>query len=332
MGIFRLYASIATYLLQHPDSLPAQHLDEIAAQYAPYAYIGSRALLESAVLKNAERLRGCEEIPKRDTAEDLAAWWFGKKDWKTNSGAFPDFVPASTNNRVVGDGAILELKDSQAEAIASFNSTLPSARKRLDGLTKLVRDAVSRFERCTGTRGSIERDCFYLVRTHKRCPTECRLSLVQGTFFETMPSSQLIAKLFGQLLEQAEVPSDLKDQVVEHLARLDRVMIAQTREIEGASIKPRLRIMSEIHAEGNPHSYPKIGARSVNLILKPPHERADFEEEMEWIANQCEADSVELIRTGQSLQLQLDASRVNVELKSITHRRNGRHLVLQTVV
>ncbi|MCS7300200.1 MAG: hypothetical protein NZ556_01405, partial [Fimbriimonadales bacterium] len=256
-------------------------------------------------------------------------------DWRTDSGAFPDFVLASEATSAVGDGALLELKDSRTEAIASFNSTLPSARKLLSRLTAIVADAVRRYEACFRGEGTDERDCFYLVRTHKQDPQACRLSLVQGTFFETLPTPQLLAELWGQLFAQANVPEELQKQVIEYLSQLDRADIAQTRQVERASVKPRLRIMSEIHREGNPHTYPEVPPRSVNLILKLPEEIATFpnaDERMrlaeQWALGQFRLDGVLISGT----LLVVGTASLQMQLKEIQHRRNGLHLVVQVVV
>lgn len=165
MGVFRLYAEIADHLLEQPDRLTEQSLDEIAAVYSPYAYIGNRHSLQQAVIRDAERLRGCSNAPATQETERLAAWWFGRRRWRADSGAFPDFVLAWEGTGVLGDGALLELKDSRGASIASFNSTLPTARKSLGNLTPLVVESVLRYETCF-SKGSDWRDCFYFVRTH----------------------------------------------------------------------------------------------------------------------------------------------------------------------
>lgn len=268
------------------------------------------------------------------SANDLAIWWFGKKDWQAKSDVFPDFVLAYEGSRTVGDGALLELKDSKKAGIASFNSMLPSARKLVSQLTALVRDSVARYESCS-QQGSDERDCFYLVRTHKSDPAETRLSLVQGTFFETLPTRILLEQLWKQLLEQARVPANLQQQVLSYLTQMERANIAQTRQIERASIKPRLRIMSEIHREGNPHTYPEIPPRSVNLILKLPAELEAITEVSEreteatqWLQNQFALDKTSY----QAFTLLTGNSSVQTQVRFIQHRRNGLHLAVQVTV
>ena len=55
---------------------------------------------------------------------------------------------------------------------------------------------------------------------------------------------------------------------IRHLT--DQTIIASSQVIEKAAVRPRLRIMAEVHSEGNPHSsfYPEISEGSFNLILQ----------------------------------------------------------------
>ncbi|MFN3691207.1 MAG: hypothetical protein ACK4UU_09815, partial [Fimbriimonadales bacterium] len=131
MGVFRLYAEILQHLAAHPRNLSSQSLDSIASVYSPYAYIGNRKSLKEIVIREAKRLSSCFAETSVQEAEKLATRWFGSERWQTDSGAFPDFVLAWQGTDTVGDGALLELKDSKSSAIASFNSTLPTARKAL---------------------------------------------------------------------------------------------------------------------------------------------------------------------------------------------------------
>ncbi|MCS6772982.1 MAG: hypothetical protein NZ693_02580, partial [Thermoflexales bacterium] len=294
-------------------------------------------MLASAVVRDAERLRSCKAtlVQTSDiTSGALAARWYGRSDWRVDSGAFPDFVLAWEERGILGDGALVELKDSRDQSIASFNSTLPSARKRISTLTDLVRDAVDRYERCASLRPDErpdERDCFYLVRTRKSEPRECRLSLVQGTFFETLPNNELLKALWKQVLDQAEVPAELQEKLSPYLSQLERADIAQTRQIEGASVKPRLRIMSEVHSEGNPHRYAEITPRSVNLIVKLPEECADLRGDdlirrsSGWILELFRADGVAASAKEPAHDQLVLAGELRAQLKLIRHRRNGLH-------
>ncbi len=76
--------------------------------------------------------------------------------------------------------------------------------------------------------------------------------------------------------------------------------------IEKASVKPRLRIMAEVHIEGNPHShfYPEISERSLNLIIKSDLYEKEIED-----------------RISQKLPA--------IKKFTIQHKRNGEHIVFQ---
>jgi hypothetical protein len=322
MGVCKLYFCITRYLQQHPDALTGKSLEELASQYRPFAYIGARRHLYEFVKKEAENIGITPEA------------WFGRQDWDKDSGAFPDFVLAREAHNPVGNGALLELKDSKGKQVASFNSTLPSARKSLDKLTPLVRETVQRYEAQTGGNVgcSNERDCFYLVRTMRDNPKECRISVVQGTFFETIPNRQLLRSLWQEVLQQAKIPEEQQQQVLDNLAGLERDEIAQSRLIEGASVKPRLRIMSEVVSDANPHLYKPISARTVNLILKAPDEDAGLDVLGEWLAKCFQQDNLQANLSGNTLMVFVDEREIKYKIFQIRHRRNGLHLVVQTSV
>ena len=64
--------------------------------------------------------------------------------------------------------------------------------------------------------------------------------------------------------------------------------------------------MSEVHTEGNPHSsfYPEISERSVNLIIQT----SDYNDRIK-------AHIVEIVS--------------DINVLTIQHKRNGKHLVFQ---
>lgn len=317
MGICKLYYRIACYLKTKPKALNKEKLEVLASKYRPYAYIGDRRSLQSFVKKEAEEL-GMEPTE-----------WFNTRDWVKNSGAFPDFVLAWESHKPLGNGALLELKDAKGEGIASFNSELPSARKRLSELPEMVRKAVSRYEEKRNCRGVEERDCFYLVRTSSESFKNCRLSIVQGTFFETLPNPELIASMFRDLFKQAGVPENVAKEAMQYLFRMDRSEIAKSRHIEKASVKPRLRIMSEIEKEGNPHTYEEIPGGTFNLIVQSP-QQGDFQraKAQEWIIEQFKQDEVESSMDERSIRLNGECD-IICDTKIINHKRNGKHIVVQ---
>ncbi len=352
MGIIRCFARIACALHQGKVAIDDPSLEKIAIQYEDYAYIGDRKTLEDAVRERARRLRDklrkgtkAQDIPQEDDDETWARWWFGKSDWKKDSGVYPDFVLAFLNDGTFGDGGLLELKDSAGGAIASFNSTLPSARKLLSEEAPLVWESVCRYDLPVSLDSSYpsERAGFYLVRTNKQSGSRIRLSVVQGTFFETLPTSELLTELWRQVLGESQVAEivseDVLDEILRALGSLKREEVAITRHIPGASVKPRLRIMSEIEEEGNPHTYAEILPRSINLVVKPPaiaEQNPDWlEQASEWFAEEASKDrvNVALAIVAEGIgKMRLEQCEMSIRLLSIKHKRNGLHLVVQTVL
>ena len=286
MGILRLYVTLLRCLAAQPDNAIQKSLDEIAGGYGDFAYIGSRRTLQSIVLKQAgllhQRLqnfdkRFYDELAQKQPAlfkrlaicrddsdsRKVAAAWYGRGDWAKDSGVFPDFVLALDDLETFGN-------------LASFNSTIPTRFKSLREVhaitgSKMVTGAAwlrdfpqSLAEDCP----SKERHCFLLIRTHRRLQEQVRISLVEGSFFETIPKSELIQRVWEQILSETGVPEEQKQQLLPLLAQLKQSAIAQSRHIEGASVKPRFRVMAEVESDANLHAYPEIKSRTVNLVIK----------------------------------------------------------------
>lgn len=339
MVIFRMFFEIARGISQDCSTLVSESLEGIATFYVPYAYIGSRKTLEQFVLKSAERLvrpyldDGNSSSTSSKALDSLeienkVEWWYGTKQWKKDSGAFPDFVLACDLEETYGNGTIIELKDSKSGSMASFNSTIPSARKSIDTLAEMVCSAIQRYESASGqVCSSRERDCFYLIRTHRGNHEKCRLSLVQGTFFETISTSDLLTSLWGHLLEQANVPDESKRELLNSLSRLTREEIALSRHIEGASVKPRLRIMCEVISDGNPHDYSEIPPCTVNLIVKIGNENDIIGNLIRWL----EKDHLQLENVSKDqIRVYFENDKFLLcQVKTIQHKQNGLHLFLQ---
>jgi hypothetical protein len=224
----------------------------------------------------------------------------------SKSEQFPDFMfKVRKHFGKLFCGSLLELKDSKGGNIASFNSTLPTKYKSLDEIdiinnNKLVSRITSIIDRKLSSERSyrsFDRKCFYLVRTHAGKDDKVKISIVDGSFFETVPKENLIYQM----------PLDILNQIEKALSYVtDQTIIASSQIIEKASVRPRLRIMAEVHTEGNPHShfYPEISERSLNLVI----EASAYEDEL-----------AEMI------------SQKITEIKTFTihHKRNGEHAVFQ---
>jgi len=239
----------------------------------------------------------------------------------SDSQQFPDFMfKVKKQGQRYTDGSLIELKDSKGGSIASFNSTVPTKYKTLEEIDVVNGNyLVSRITTILDGKialdenySKFDRRCFYLIRTHKGS-SKVKASIVDGSFFETVSKEhlfyQMFLKVLRQHLEKKKVkisPQTLKkvEKALSHIT--DQTIIAQSQIIEKASVRPRLRIMAEVHPEGNPHSkfYPKITEGSFNLILQSSPEMKELDRE-------------------------ISAMVPEVEAFSIFHKRNGEHRVFQ---
>jgi len=244
-----------------------------------------------------------------------------KRLWYSESQQFPDFLfKVKKEEKYIG-GSLLELKDSKGGSIASFNSTIPTKFKSLEEIDVINgNDLVSRIATIKDGELAIdkhyrkfERRCFYLVRTH-RGSKKVKISIVDGSFFETVPKEHLFYQMFLNVLrshletKEIIIPGETLKKVKETLSHItDQNIIAGSQIIEKASVRPRLRIMAEVHTEGNPHNnrfYPEITEGSFNLILESSNE------------------TKRLIK-------ELRGRIPNIAVFSINHKRNGEHIVFQ---
>jgi hypothetical protein len=235
---------------------------------------------------------------------------------------FPDFIfKVKRQENELICGSLLELKDSKGASIASFNSTLPTKYKNLDEVDLINgNNFVSRITSIMdGELASdknyrtYQRRNFYLIRTHKGEDDKVKISIVDGSFFETVPKEHLIYQMFLNILrdhlkkKDINIPSELMNEIEKSLSYItDQTIIAASQTIEKASVRPRLRIMAEVHPEGNPHSsfYPKILERTVNLIIQSSLYNGEI---IETISNKIP----------------------DINVFTIQHKRNGEHLVFQ---
>jgi len=260
-----------------------------------------------------------------DREEDFTAWMrtqgIDKRYLYSSSQQFPDFLfKVRERGGKLAYGSLLELKDSKGGTIASFNSTIPTKYKSLGEVDMINgKNIVSRIASIMDgglasdvSYHNFHRRNFYLVRTY-RDNYRVKVSIIDGSFFETVPKDHLIYQMFLNILrghlnkEDVEIPIDIISQIEKAFYYItDQTIIASSQSIEGASVRPRLRIMAEVHAEGNPHSsfYPEIPENSFNLIL----EESTYEEEIEKMISEKVADA-----------------RIFV----IRHKRNGKHIVFQ---
>ena len=171
-------------------------------------------------------------------------------------------------------GELIEFKDAKNYMIASFNSTIPSARK---SIREVVGDGNGKMAQQMREAGDdIDsmpmREVFYLVRGRRRASV--KICLLHGSFFETIPIAQLIRESLDQVFSEAfaESGEELSEEVRELLLRhLDKQRyFRQVRKVEKSSVNLRFRVMTEAKREGNilnGELYPQIVDDSLNLIL-----------------------------------------------------------------
>ncbi|MEM2912646.1 MAG: hypothetical protein QW146_09110 [Candidatus Bathyarchaeia archaeon] len=276
------------------------------------AYIDNR--------KEAKETYNCDLWNSIDV-EKLKAQGIEKRLLYSQSQQFPDFLfkVKKKEGKYIG-GSLIELKDSKGGSISSFNSTIPTKYKSLEEIDIINgNNLVSRVASVLDGKLAyeeeyfkFERRCFYLIRTHKESQ-KVKVSIVDGSFFETVPKEHLFYQMLLNVLhlhlekKKIRIPADTLAKVEEALSYVtDQTIIASSQLIENASVRPRLRIMAEVHPEGNPHSsfYPEIAENSFNLILQSSQETKKLEDE--------------LFREIPEL-----------EIFSIFHKRNGEHTVFQ---
>lgn len=185
----------------------------------------------------------------------------------SESQQFPDFLfkVKKSEKKYVG-GSLIELKDTKGGSIASFNSTIPTKYKTLEEIDVINGNRlVSRIAAIKDSELALderyfrfERRCFYLIRTYKESK-RVKVSVVDGSFFETVPKEHLFYQMFLHVLREhlkknkVEISKETLKKVEEALSHVtDQTIIAGSQIIEKASVRPRLRIMAEVHPEGNP--------------------------------------------------------------------------------
>lgn len=302
--ILEFYSSCVRQLSKRKTSLHSDML-EIVAKSA------------GSTLAYADDRKGLIDL-KFDFWRKVACPPLRKALMYSSSQQFPDFMLKSTvSNSILTNGSVLELKDSKGGSIASFNSTIPTKTKSLHEIDIVNQtDTVSKIVKCKDGAVSqmqnyydFQRNCFYLVRTHRETD-RVKLSIIHGSFFETIPKETLFYQMFLNALHEnlsnknVKLSPEVMKEVENALSYMtDQTIIASSQEIEKASVKPRLRIMAEVHSDGNPHgnSY-DIPEQTFNLIIPKYLFSAELKDKI------------------------LGANR-NLNLLEIHHKRNGSHFV-----
>jgi len=201
-----------------------------------------------------------------------------------NIGQFPDLaIKLNINNSLFTGGELIELKDSKSYNVSSFNSTIPSGKKDIEKIIKSVNSNIRKQMENAGNNIHLvpQRDVYYLIRGKYK--SNLKITLVHGSFFETMKSEDLISQSFEQVLEEQLARYDLKLEENTKSVLTDifsqQESFSKVRNVAKASVKLRFRIMTEVKTEGNilnTKQYPEIENNTINLLI--PY-RTDKEKE-----------------------------------------------------
>ena len=192
-----------------------------------------------------------------------------------NKAKFPDIaIKININKQIFTGGELIEFKDSRSYNIASFNSTIPTGKKKI---SKILRGRSHRIKEQMEEAGDdiyslLVRDVFYLVRGKRQ--KNIKVCLLHGSFFETLRVEQLIQQAFAQVLEERlqetgeNIPKEVKTKILDMFSEQDS--FRKVRDVSKASVKIRFRIMTEAKPEGNilnSEQYPQILDNTLNLVL-----------------------------------------------------------------
>jgi hypothetical protein len=200
-----------------------------------------------------------------------------------NKGVFPDLaIKLNKERSIFTGGELIELKDSKAYIVSSFNSTVPTGKKNIRKIISSEHGTIYlQMQKAGDNVFSLEeRDVYYLIRGRKM--DHQKICLVHGSFFETISVKELISKSFAQVLKERLSKTDFPQDVTETLETIfsEQANFSKVRNVEKASIKLRFRVLTEVKPEGNilnSKMYPEILDDTINLVL-PYHteeERAD---------------------------------------------------------
>lgn len=120
-----------------------------------------------------------------------------------SAGKFPDMaIRLNPKGEALTGGELIELKDSESYSFPSFNSTIPTGRKKITDVITSETSAIAQQMNQAGDDilSLPVRDVFYLARGRKKGHT--KVCLVHGKFFETVNIKSLIGSAFEQVLRE----------------------------------------------------------------------------------------------------------------------------------
>jgi hypothetical protein len=189
-----------------------------------------------------------------------------------NEGIFPDLaIKINKKDSRFSGGELIELKDSKSYVVSSFNSTIPTGKKKISAIISSSNSAIFKQMQEAGddVYSLKEREVYYLVRGYKR--GKQKICLTHGSFFETVKAEDLVRDSFAQVLDDELAGSDISEEVKNKLKSMfsHQENFSRVRNVEKASVRLRFRVMTEVKPEGNilnASQYPEIEEDTLNLI------------------------------------------------------------------
>lgn len=197
--------------------------------------------------------------------------------FRGSRGTFPDLIlRANPGDALFPGGEFIEIKETKSYTIASFNSTMPGAHKNASECIPLNGRIYREMKQNGEEPHQPEtREVYYLIRARK--DSKCKVCLVAGAFFETMPAAENLRAALKEALADAMQDSKVADASAAE-ASIARVLqfnwkrehLAKVRKDESASVSIRMRVMAEVLAEANildAKKYPAIGDDTLNMVV-----------------------------------------------------------------
>ncbi len=226
---------------------------------------------------------------------------------------------------------MIELKDSTTYSISSFNSTIPSEVKSVSVLTRALREK-------TSPSGELpNRRVYYLIRgrdMRAEPAPKAKVCLVSGKFFETIPVSELLPAAFRRVAHDSSAG---EVEIPDEYLRLFRNQedFASSRQVEGASVKIRFRVMADAHPTANllrEANYPMIKDNTLSF-LEPDEDLSHVDiEERQFSWSSCPA-SLRCTEAFKNLSIAIDeidsSLKTDVLLSKLQHPLNGPFFLAQ---
>ena len=230
---------------------------------------------------------------------------------------FPDFVLKISGDSRYSGGEFVELKDTKSHSIASFNSTIPSAKKRIDNLPKNIQKILIESGEIKETMQ--ERDVYYLIRGVKQSVSYplSKTILVSGAFFETMPVNEVLINAFNQVALDSVSDESILASLSENFS-VQQSKFAETRTIKKSAISVRFRVMAEADPRANllnENRYPMIGNNTLTFLH---HEKPKKINQQSLIMHEWESAPLQVKRCTGYRQLNNAYGDIDASLKSNT--------------